>query len=247
MAGQTHSADARILNERTLAKNHRRLAEVLRPGASVLDIGCGTGAITAGIARVAGRVLGVDRDPALIELARKSYAAPNLSFLEADVTRLEISERFDIVNAARVLQWVDNPGAGVRRMAATTVVGGMVVVLDYNHADNRLDPEPPPEFARFYQAFLDWRTSHGWDNRMGDHLPALFEAAGLTEVSSTVEDEVTSTSLWPHVLETLGPQMVVEGALSEAERVEALAALTGYCATALRAQTLVLRSVTGRR
>ena len=247
MAGQTHSADARILNERTLAKNHRRLAEVLRPGASVLDIGCGTGAITAGIARVAGRVLGVDRDRVLIEQARNSNKEPNLSFLEADVTRLDIGERFDFVTAARVLQWVGNPGAAIRRMAATTVPGGMVVVLDYNHEDNRLAPEPPLEFALFYRSFLDWRAGHGWDNRMGDNLPGLFEAAGLSGICSTVEDEVTATSIWPHVIESLGPQMVLEGALSDQERQAALAAMNAFSAADLSEQTLVLRAVTGVR
>jgi hypothetical protein len=122
-----------------------------------------------------------------------------------------------------------------------------VVALDYNHAENRLDPEPPREFARFYRAFLDWRAGHGWDNHMGDHLPGLFDAAGLTEISSTVEDEVTATSLWPHVVETLGPRMVAEGALSEAERIGAMDALVAYCATSLDNQTLVLRAVTGIR
>jgi len=243
MSGQTHTADTRVLNQRTLEKDHRRLAALLRPGVSVLDIGCGTGAITAGIARVAGRGVGIDRDSNLIAQARALHPAGNLSFVADDVFRFETDERFDIVNAARLLQWIDEPGAAVRRMAQLTTAGGMVVALDYNHAENRLEPQPR-EFARFYQAFLDWRAAHGWDNRMGDYLPQLFEAAGLKDISSTVEDEVTATSLWPHVLETLGPQMVAEGALREDER---LAALASFGLTDLRTQTLVLRAVTGIR
>lgn len=244
MSGQTHAADARVLNQRTLEKDHKRLAAILRPGVSVLDIGCGTGAITAGIARVAGRVLGIDRDSELIEQAQSLHPAANLSFMTGDVFGFETDERFDIVNAARVLQWIGDPGAAVRRMAELATAGGMVVVLDYNHAENRLDPKPPPEFARFYQAFLDWRAGHGWDNRMGDHLPGLFETAGLSDIHSTVEDEVSSTSLWPPVMETLGPRMVAEGALSEEERMAALVSFgpTGSCT-----QTLVLRAVAGIR
>jgi SAM-dependent methyltransferase len=247
MSGQTHTADARILNQRTLEKDHRRLAALLQPGVSVLDVGCGTGAITAGIARVCGWAVGIDRDASLIAQARAVRAAVNLSFLVGDVLDFETEERFDIVNAARVLQWIHDPGFAVRRMAGWAKPGGMVMVLDYNHEENRLDPEPPREFARFYAAFLDWRAGHGWDNRMGDHLPGLFAAAGLAQITWTVEDEVTGTSLWPEVLQSLGPQMVAEGALSETERVNARTSLLEYCATELREQTLILRAVTGIR
>ena len=110
-----------------------------------------------------------------------------------------------------------------------------------------MDPEPPQEFVRFYEAFLYWRAWRGWDNQVGKNLPALFAVAGLGEITSTVEDEVTETSLWPHVLESIGPQMVAEGAMSETERTNAIKAMREYCATALRAQTLVLRAVVGIR
>ena len=39
-----------ILNARSLVTAHRRLAELLQPGMTVLDVGCATGAITQGIA-----------------------------------------------------------------------------------------------------------------------------------------------------------------------------------------------------
>ena len=66
----------RVLGARTLAVDHRRLSELLAPGYAVLDVGCGTGAITAGILeRVlpGGRVVGVDINPRLIEEARARF------------------------------------------------------------------------------------------------------------------------------------------------------------------------------
>ena len=42
-----------ILKARTLASAHKRLAEILIEGMTVLDVGCGTGAITYGIAELA--------------------------------------------------------------------------------------------------------------------------------------------------------------------------------------------------
>jgi ubiquinone/menaquinone biosynthesis C-methylase UbiE len=78
---QAHRSDPRILGRRTLERHHRALAAILRPGLSVLDVGCGTGAITAGIARAvapAGRVVGMDRDESLLDIARREHEAiPN--------------------------------------------------------------------------------------------------------------------------------------------------------------------------
>src|SRR6516164_2145961 len=107
MPAQSHRSDPRILGRRTLQRDHRCLAELLRPGLAVLDVGCGTGAITAGAAKAVGphgHVVGIDRDEALLELARAEHAMiPNLRFEYGDVTTLTFGTEFDIVTAARTL------------------------------------------------------------------------------------------------------------------------------------------------
>ena len=54
MSQQSHRSSPRVLGRRTLEVDHRRLPAYLCSGASVLDVGCGTEAITAGIARQVG-------------------------------------------------------------------------------------------------------------------------------------------------------------------------------------------------
>src|ERR1039457_3349568 len=209
MSGQSHRSDPRVLNRRTLERDHRTLANLLQPAMIVLDVGCGTGAITAGIAKVvgpAGRALGIDRDGAQVAQARQEHAGvPNLSFEEGDALSMTFEGRFDIVTAARTLQWLSRPsmtfegrfdivtaartlqwlsrpGEAVARMTKAAKPGGRVVVLDYNHESNSWDPDPPEAFRRFYRAFLEWRKENQWDNRMADRLPDLFRAAGIAGV-----------------------------------------------------------------
>ena len=72
MSDQQHQSDPGILDRRNLWRDHRVLAARLSPGLSVLDVGCGTGAITKGIAEAVGPgclVVGVDRDPAHVDRA----------------------------------------------------------------------------------------------------------------------------------------------------------------------------------
>ena len=194
MPAQSHHSDPRILRRRTLQTDHRCLATLLPPDIAVLDIGCGSGAITAGIAEAVGPqgyVIGVDRDAALLELARKEHATfPHLRFELGDATNLNFRSQFDIVTAARTLQWIAEPSLAVANMKKAAKPSGIVLVLDYNHMQNEWEPDPPAEFKIFYRAFLGWRQANHWDNEIADHLPELFRSAGLVDIQTHIQDEI---------------------------------------------------------
>jgi SAM-dependent methyltransferase len=260
MSAQAHTSDPHILDRRTLARDHRRLAALLRPGMTVLDVGCGTGAVTADIARAVGpwgTVVGIDRDPTLLQRARERHAGvPGLRFEEADVLALPAAAAFDVVTAARVLQWIARPEQALGRMVHATRAGGLVVALEYNHADLVWDPEPPVAVRRFYDAFLGWRAANGWDNRMAHRLPGLFADAGLVGVEASVEDEVAARgdagfddalAIWQRVIVTMGPSIVDAGTLT-ATAVDAAATAYGeWCRDSARVQHMVLHAVAGRK
>lgn len=258
MPAQSHRSDPSILGWRTLEKDHRCLAELLRPGFSVLDVGCGTGAITAGIARAVkpeGHVVGVDRDEGLLEIARTEHAEiENLQFECRDAMALEYRAQFDIVTSARVLQWIAEPRLVVENMKKAAKRGGEVVVLDYNHVQNQWEPEPPQEFRVCYDAFLAWRRANGWDNEMADHLPELFRSAGLASVSSCAQDEVVKRGepefawqsyLWTGTLQHVAKQLVAAGFCTEAQLKTARGVYESWVRTELVQQTLALRATIG--
>jgi hypothetical protein len=131
---------------------------------------------------------------------------------------------------------------------------GVLVVLDYNHANNEWAPDPPPEFQRFYSAFLAWRHANGWDNEMADHLPDLFRSAGLVDVKNQMQDEVAEregpefaerTALWSEVIESLGEQLATGGFCTEFQLEKAREQYDSWAKTALVRQTLAMCAVKG--
>ena len=173
-----------------------------------------------------------------------------------DVLELRDDARFDVVTAARALQWIEDPARALQRMHAATQPRGMVVVLEYTHADLVWEPAPPEPVRRFYDAFLAWRDANGWDNRLGDHLPALVADAGFRDVGVTVQDEVATRGdpgfadaleLWQRVMESMGATIVGAGFLAQADLDAARAAHRSWSEHDARLQRMVLRAVYGRR
>src|SRR2546423_15463085 len=85
------------------------LVELLqpRPGERILDLGCGTGHLTAQLAAAGANVLGIDSDAAMIEQARKAY--PALHFEQRDARDFHFDEPFDAVFSNAVLHWIKEP------------------------------------------------------------------------------------------------------------------------------------------
>jgi len=249
-----------ILDTRSLAADHRRLAALLRPGLAVLDVGCGTGAITRDIAQAVGpegRAVGVDVDPAMIEAARAAHRrVPGLSFYVVDVYALPFRGEFDIVAAARVLQWLADPEAALREMTKGLRRGGRIVVLDYNHEKASWTPEPPSSMRRFFATFLQWRAAAGLDNAIADRLEKLLAAIGLTAITTTDQREITRrgdsdfetrAGIWAAIAATRGHQMVADGAISERERRAAEVEYGAWLREAARSHVQYLLAVEGVR
>jgi len=152
--------------EQALRQRTADLAQ-LRPGESVLDVGCGTGTLALVAKRrvgEAGRVAGIDPAPQMIARARRKAARQGLSLdLQVGVIeRLPFPDQsFDVVLSSLMMHHLpdDLKRQGLREIARVLKPGGRVLVLDAK------------------------RLSGRWHSAIQDQ-PALMREAGFSQIET---------------------------------------------------------------
>lgn len=111
-----------------VAQYGKGLIEILAPkkGEHILDVGCGTGSLTAEIAQSGAQILGIDNSADMIQKARSTY--PTVAFKVADIAQFETDTAYDAVFSNAVLHWVAEKEQAVRRMYACLKPNGRLVV-----------------------------------------------------------------------------------------------------------------------
>jgi trans-aconitate methyltransferase len=108
-------------------KHGAALVELLAPksGEAILDLGCGTGHLTAQIAAAGASVLGIDSSRPMIEKARQNF--PELSFEVQDALQLPYADQFDAVFSNAVLHWIKEAELVAQGVARSLKTGGRFV------------------------------------------------------------------------------------------------------------------------
>ena len=96
-----------------------------RPGERIVDLGCGTGALTAQIAAAGAEVVGIDASEAMIARAKELY--PHLRFEVARGQDFALEAPVDAVFSNAALHWMSPPEAVVASVARALKPGGRFV------------------------------------------------------------------------------------------------------------------------
>jgi ubiquinone/menaquinone biosynthesis C-methylase UbiE len=184
-----HDSVLRSHRWRTAANSAGYLLEHLRPGMSLLDVGCGPGTITADLAgRVApGRVTGVETSTGVVGLARAAAAdaQARVEFVVSDAQALGLADdSFDVVHAHQLLHHLPDPVAALREMQRVCVPGGSVAVRESDYGAFTWYPDLPEldEWMRLYQALV---RANGGEPDAGRRVLSWALEAGLTDVTAT--------------------------------------------------------------
>jgi demethylmenaquinone methyltransferase/2-methoxy-6-polyprenyl-1,4-benzoquinol methylase len=121
----------------------RRAIEALNvePDASLLDLCCGTGALTRDAAAKVprGRVVGIDFTPQMLEIARARAQSSNVEYLEGDVLQLPFEDaQFDGATMGFSMRNVVDIGACLREVARVLKPGAVFVNLEVSKPPNPL-------------------------------------------------------------------------------------------------------------
>jgi SAM-dependent methyltransferase len=183
-----HESVLRSHRWRTAENSAAYLLGRLRSGLSLLDVGCGPGTITAGLAeRVApGRVVAVDASPEALEEAGRVLSdrgVDNVELAVEDAAALRHPDgSFDVVHAHQVLQHLADPVAALREMRRVCRPGGVVAARDGDYATMAWHPALPglDEWLALYRRVA---RANGGEPDAGRHLKSWARQAGFREIA----------------------------------------------------------------
>jgi SAM-dependent methyltransferase len=189
-----HESVLRSHRWRTAENSAAYLLARLEPHMRILDVGCGPGTITAGLAdRVpGGHVTGVDAEAGVLEQARElASGRDNLDFAPGDVYALDYPDgTFSVVHAHQVLQHLGDPVAALREMGRVCRPGGLVAARDADYGSMAWYPAIPAldHWRLLYQRVA---RGNGGEPDAGRRLHAWAREAGLADLT-------ISTSTWTY-------------------------------------------------
>lgn len=209
------------------------------PGMRVLDIGSGMGDVAmlaADIVGPGGCVVGIDRDPMVLERARQRTVehgcSPWVTFEAVDIDRFAGAEPFDALVGRYVLLYLPDAAATVRRLLANVKPGGIVVFHDLDLSDAHPSYPSCALWDRSYQVVRDAFERAGTPLAFGRKLGPTFVRAGLPFPTVVAEGGVgggAGAYLYPWIAATVtsvAPRLAQLGLSlpSELEPLDSLAA-----------------------
>jgi ubiquinone/menaquinone biosynthesis C-methylase UbiE len=107
-------------------------------GTRVIDVGCGSGVITAELTKRGLHMVGVDRSSAMLGIARRGAEG---AFLHADACALPLLDgTFDAALCLLIIDFVDNPGLLLREVRRVVSPRGRVVVDTFERSVPTMEP-----------------------------------------------------------------------------------------------------------
>lgn len=131
-----------------------------RPGMTCIDLGCGTGELTAQLHKrlAATSTRGIDSSPAMLAKAA-ARAAPGLAFSADDIATFEPAGPVDLVFSNAALHWLPDHPRLLARLAGWLKPGGQMAVqvpANNDHASHRVAHQVAarPGFATAMQGYV---------------------------------------------------------------------------------------------
>lgn len=216
-----------------LAHESSWLFDQLEPlaGANVLEIGCGPHGCLDQLSRrvgPTGSVVGVERSPDAVALARKMIAdvgLRNVEVLERDARSTGLPPcSFDLVTSRLVLVNIPDPEQVVAEAVSLAKPGGWVAFHEADWVCHICDP-PLDAWTGLVDLFVQYSERNGIDPYIGRKVPRVLRHAGIADVTINPLVHVYPTghgrrSILLDFAENLSGRLVDEGLVGAVEMTE---------------------------
>ena len=185
-----HASVLRTYDRRTAANSAAYLLPELRPGQSLLDVGCGAGSITVDLAELVapGPVVGIDTSAEALELAgrlARDRGVSNVELRRGDALHLDLpDDAVDVVHAHQVLQHVSDAVGVLRELRRVCRPGGVVAARDADYSAMVWWP-PVPELEDWRALYRRVAADGGGEPDAGRRLLSWARAAGFSDVTAS--------------------------------------------------------------
>ncbi|MGZ8596492.1 MAG: methyltransferase domain-containing protein [Actinomycetota bacterium] len=176
-----------LMRSRSAAEYADFVLRSIGGGDRVIDIGCGPGSISLGLAQVAGHVTGVDVDDAEFTDARAyavEHGIANVEFREGSIYDLHVPDvSFDVCTLFSMLETLDDPDAALAEVRRVVKPGGRVGVSSIDYGGLILHGPDEARLRRFYELRLRlWEEDVHYHR--GRELRGLLLRAGFENVEA---------------------------------------------------------------
>lgn len=183
---------SRDYSDRNVEQQAAFVLPYLKSGMSLLDLGCGPGTITIGLAQIVspGFVTGIDHDQTNIEAAGELAAKQgitNINFRIGNTLSLSIEDNsFDSALENNLfVHLAENAVHSAEEVYRVLKPGGFFAARDAD-ADSVVWGNRPEQFNEFDKIFYKWQSGRGSDIRIGKKLPAILREAGFKNIIKSV-------------------------------------------------------------
>jgi SAM-dependent methyltransferase len=183
-----------MMSRRTAQGRAAFFLPLLAPGMGVLDVGCGPGTITLGIAEAVlpgGTCIGVDLEASQVERARATAAGvDNVEFEVASIYALPFAEEsFDAVFSHALFEHLARPADALAEIRRVLRRGGVAGICSSDWDGAVIDPRTD-DVETALRCHFRLRREAGGDPFAGGRLSALVASAGFADVRSSTQHEM---------------------------------------------------------
>lgn len=183
--GHTENA-TNFMGKRTLESHGEFFRPYLEASVDVLDLGCGPGTISVGLAgATSGRVVGIDFGESQIEKARlhaTDTGCQNLEFRIGSCYELPFEDgAFDRVFSHALMEHLHDPLAALKEAGRVLRSGGKIGICSPD-ADGWLLSPPSDALRTAVNSYAELQASNGGDLRIGKRFGVILKEAGFTEI-----------------------------------------------------------------